>query len=61
LALLSWLCREVQAGRPALTSAHLRHRERRERQQALEARIEADKAQLTAMAKAQLAKRSTGE
>jgi hypothetical protein len=54
LALLSWMCHEVKAGHAVLTSAHLRHRERRERQHALAAHIEAEKARLTAMAKARL-------
>jgi hypothetical protein len=50
LALLSWMCQEVKAGRPPLTSAHLHRRERRDRQCAVDAHIKAEQEQLTAMA-----------
>jgi len=50
IGLLCWMCKETRAGRPPLTSAHLKHRERRDRERALQAHIEAEQRRLTELA-----------
>lgn len=50
IGLLCWMCNEARAGRPPLTSAYLKHRERRERERALEEHIKAEQQRLTEMA-----------
>ncbi len=57
IGLLCWMCNEAKAGRPPLTSAYLKHRERRERERALHARIEAEQRRLTELALGQAALR----
>lgn len=52
IGLLCWMCNETKAGRPPLTSTHLKHRERRDRERALQAHIEAEQQRLTEMARA---------
>ena len=50
IGLLAWMCREAKAGRPPLTSAHLRCRERRERERHLKDHLEAERRRLTEIA-----------
>ena len=50
IGLLAWMCKEAKAGRPPLTSVHLRCRERREREQRLKDHLEAEQRRLTEMA-----------
>jgi hypothetical protein len=50
IGLLAWMCNEAKAGRPPLTSAHLRCRERRERERRLKEHLEAERRRLTEMA-----------
>ncbi len=50
VGLLSWMCQEARAGRPPLTSDHLRCRERRVRERCIQERIEAEQRRLTEMA-----------
>lgn len=47
IGFLSWLCNEHARGNSYLTSAHLKHRERREQQQAVEQSIKAKQDALT--------------
>ncbi|MGH8653636.1 MAG: STY4528 family pathogenicity island replication protein [Gammaproteobacteria bacterium] len=54
IALLAWMCNEAKAGRPPLTSAHLKHRERRDREQALQAHIEAEQKRLAELARSRM-------
>ena len=51
---LAWMCNETKAGRPPLTSAHLKHRERRDRERALQAHIEAEQKRLTELARSRM-------
>ncbi len=50
IGLLAWMCKEAKAGRPPLTSVHLRCRERRERERRLKEHLEAEQRRLTEMA-----------
>lgn len=50
IGLLAWMCKEAKAGRPPLTSVHLRCRERRERERSLKEHLEAEQRRLTEMA-----------
>ncbi len=50
IALLGWMCKEARAGRPPLTSAHLRCRAERDRANALKERLEAEERRLTEQA-----------
>lgn len=52
IGLLAWMCAKTRAGQPPLTSAHLQHRDRRERERRLNQHLEAEKRRLTEMAKA---------
>jgi len=50
IGLLAWMCKEARAGRPPLTSAYLKRRECRAREEALRQQDEAEKRRLTEMA-----------
>lgn len=54
IGLLAWMCGEAEAGRIHLTSAHLKHKERRERQWAMDQRIKEQEQRLTALAREQV-------
>lgn len=50
IGLLAWMCARTRGGLPPLTSAHLQYRERRAREQHLNAHLEAEQRRLTEMA-----------
>ena len=50
VGLLAWMCKQTKAGDPPLTSAHLKCRERRERERHVKESIEAEERRLTALA-----------
>ena len=50
VGLLAWMCKQTRAGEPPLTSAHLKCRERRERERHVNESIEAEERRLTALA-----------
>ncbi|MGH8566833.1 MAG: hypothetical protein ACREXU_02175 [Gammaproteobacteria bacterium] len=50
IGLLAWMCKEAKAGLAPLTSAHLRCRERRERERRLKEHVEAERRRLTELA-----------
>ncbi|MGH8656676.1 MAG: hypothetical protein ACREYE_32845, partial [Gammaproteobacteria bacterium] len=59
IGFLCWMCNEAKVGRPPLTSAYLKHRERRDRERVLQAHIEAEQRRLTELALRQAALRMT--
>jgi len=50
VGLLAWMCKQTRAGEPPLTSAHLKCRERRERERHVKESIEAEQRRLTDLA-----------
>ncbi len=50
VGLLAWMCKQTKAGDPPLTSAHLKCRERRERERQVKESIEAEQRRLTEQA-----------
>ena len=50
IGLLAWMCKQTRAGEPPLTSAHLKCRERRERERHVKESIEAEQRRLTDLA-----------